>query len=55
VTGSGYVHHVGKAYRHASYYGANNTRDADTGARHLIHAAARLLMAAACADAEGRP
>lgn len=31
------------------------TRDNDSGARHLIHAAARLLMAAACADAEGRP
>lgn len=30
-------------------------RDSDSGASHLIHAAARLLMAAACADAEGRP
>lgn len=29
-------------------------RDPDSGARHLIHAAARLLMAAACLDAEER-
>lgn len=28
------------------------TRDADSGERHLVHAAARLLMAAACVDAE---
>ena len=48
----GHRYHVTKAFAHAR---AAYPRDADSGARHLIHAAARLLMAAACADAEGRP
>ena len=52
VLAPGAAHHFTKALRsHLSHPG----RDDDSGARHLIHAAARLLMAAACADHEGPP
>lgn len=46
-------HHFTKADSHMVRAGFGyGERDADSGERHLIHAAARLLMAAACVDAE---
>lgn len=46
-------HHFTKADSHMVRAGFEyGERDADSGERHLIHAAARLLMAAACVDAE---
>jgi hypothetical protein len=49
LAGSGYHWDKAIAHMHRAYLGA---RDADSGARHLIHAAARLLMTAACIDKE---
>lgn len=49
ILGPGHDHHVLKAAQHMARHGAGR-RDIDTNARHLIHAAARLLMAAACLD-----
>ena len=49
--GEGY--HWNKAISHLNH-GEFGARDNDSGARHLIHAVARLLMAAACLDAEER-
>ena len=49
-------YHIDKAEHHVEQWDfSRGAPDAETGASHLIHAAARLLMAAACADAEGRP
>lgn len=46
-------HHYTKADSHmVSAIIELGERDDDSGERHLIHAAARLLMAAACVDAE---
>lgn len=42
-------HHEAKALNHLS---RGRKHDLDTGARHYILAAARLLMAAACCDRE---
>jgi hypothetical protein len=52
---AGYHLHKGLSHLNGLSLGRHGLRDRDSGARHLIHAAARLLMAAACADAEGRP
>lgn len=51
----GVEQHTAKALGHLVFGDTWTTRDATTHARHLVHAAARLLMASACADAEGRP
>lgn len=46
-------HHFTKADSHMVRAGFEyGERDTDSGERHLVHAAARLLMAAACVDAE---
>jgi hypothetical protein len=46
-------HHFGKADSHMVRSGFGYAgRDAESGELHLIHAAARLLMAAACATKE---
>lgn len=47
----GATYHHGKALSHLDR-GGHGERDADSGARHLIHVAARLLMTAACIDKE---
>ena len=50
----GVVHHLEKAANHLGSSGVYpSERDPDSGALHLVHAAARLLMAAACVDREG--
>lgn len=51
----GSEHHWVKALQHLQQPGGGGLRDPETNARHLIHAAARLLMAAACLDSEGVP
>lgn len=46
-------HHFTKADSHMVRAGFGyGERDTDSGERHLVHAAARLLMAAACVDAD---
>lgn len=46
-------HHFTKADGHMVQAGPRyGERDTESGERNLIHAAARLLMAAACVDAE---
>lgn len=47
----GAEHHWLKAAGHLTHDGTLDSRDPETNARHIIHAAARLLMAAACFDA----
>lgn len=49
----GAEHHWLKAAGHLTHDGTLDSRDPETNARHIIHAAARLLMAAACLDADG--
>lgn len=43
-------HHLTKAMRH-HYAGTHGDRDEESHALHLVHAAVRLLMAAACLEA----
>jgi hypothetical protein len=51
----GFAFQMSKAIGHMFVGDSWAMRDPESNARHLIHAAARLLMAAACADHEGRP
>lgn len=51
VTAKGVDHHFGKADSHMVRAGYGYAERDESGELHLIHAAARLLMAAACAEA----
>jgi hypothetical protein len=54
ITDRGVDHHFGKADSHMVRAGFGySATDHESGELHLIHAAARLLMASACVEIEG--